>query len=113
MPALNPGPLEAAVPGPTRRRVWKHPELRSHSLLVLTLDQLRLAPLAGPPKPETVAAAEAGADLDALLGPLTTVVKLAAARRVRLDLLTNSLIVEYAGAGAGVSRLTVVFATPV
>src|SRR5437763_1236865 len=60
MPAPNAPPLEAAVPGRTRRRAWKHPELRSHSLLVLTLDRMHLAPLAGDPKPETVAAVGPG-----------------------------------------------------
>jgi hypothetical protein len=112
MPALNPSPLDAAVPGRTRRRVWKHPELKSHSLLVLTFDRLHLAPLAGDPKPETVAAAEAGADLDDLLGPLATEVVLAAVRQLRLDLLANSLIVEYAAGAHGHSRLTITFATP-
>jgi hypothetical protein len=108
MPALNPPPLEAAVPGPTRRRVWKHPELKSHSQLVLALDRMHLAPLAGGPKPETLAAVEAGADLDELLGPLATVIDLATVNHVRLDLLSNSLVVEYSGRG----RLTVVFTTP-
>jgi hypothetical protein len=112
MPALKQLPPGTALHSQVRRRIWKHPELRSHSLLVLTLDQFHLAPLAGPPKPEMVAAVEAGGDLNELFGPLATVVKLASVRRVRLDLLTNSLIVEYAGSGSGTSGLTVVFATP-
>jgi hypothetical protein len=122
MPALNAHPpgtavTVAALTGTARRRVWKHPDLQSHSLMVLTPDRLHLAPLAGDPKPEAVAAAEQGADLDDLLGPLATVVELATVRRVKLDLLTNSLVVEYRPTGGGTerlaaSRLTVVFATP-
>lgn len=112
MPALTALPLDVAVPGNTRRRLWKQPELKSHSLLVLTLDQLRLAPLSGPPRPETVAAIEAGGDLDDLLGPLATAISLAAVRRVNLDLLANSVVLEYAGAGRGTSRLVIVFTTP-
>ena len=111
MPALKPSPpLDAATLPPSRRRVWKHPELTSHSLLVLTFDEIRLAPLAGVPRPEVVAAAELGADLDDLLGPLATAVPLAAVRRARLDLLTNSLVLEYT-TGRSTSRLVVAFAT--
>jgi len=113
MPALKAPPLlEQTLTVSTRRRVWKHPELRSHSLLVLSFDELRLAPLAGPPKPETVAALEAGADLDEVLGPLATAVELANVRQVKLDLLTNSVVVDYDGGVRGRSRLSVVFATP-
>lgn len=111
MPALKSAPTDPTGPGQIRCRVWKHPELNSHSLLVLTRDRLHLAPLGGSPKPEVVAAAEAGADLDKLLGPLATVVNLPAVRRLRLDLLSNALIVEYA-AGLGLARLTITFATP-
>jgi hypothetical protein len=78
---------------------------------VLTLDQLHLAPLAGTPKADTLAAVAAGADLDDLLGPLSTVVELSSVRRVKLDLLTNTLSIEYVGAGGGTRRATVVFAT--
>ncbi len=113
MPALKSLSVDAAsVTGPLRRRVWKFPELRSHSLLVMCVDELRLAPLAGAPKPELVDAVEAGADLEDWLGSLATVVELASIRRVKLDLLTNSLIVEYRGNGQARSRLTIVFSTP-
>ncbi|MDB5313777.1 MAG: hypothetical protein JWO38_7979 [Gemmataceae bacterium] len=112
MPILNAAPVEATVPGQARRRVWVHPELRSHSLLVLTPDRLYLAPLSGCPKPETVAAVEAGIDLDDHLGSLATVVDLATVRRARLDLLSNSLVVEYVCGRLGKSQMTVVFATP-
>lgn len=112
MPVLNVAPPGTALHAQVRRRVWACPELKSHSLLVLTLDQIRLAPLTGAPKPETVAAIEAGADLDELLGPLATGVILANVRWVRLDLLTNSLAIEYLGARKGRSFVRVVFATP-
>jgi hypothetical protein len=112
MLGLNSIPLEAALPGHTRRRTWSHPELSSHTVLVLTFDRLYLAPLTGSPKPEVLAAIEAGADLDALLGPLTTVIDLVAIRQLKLDLLTNSLNIEYAGSGElGRSRLRLTFAT--
>jgi hypothetical protein len=112
MPALNSIPLETTLPGHIRRRVWFHPELSSHSVVVLTFDHLHLAPLTGPPKSETVAAIESGADLDVLLGPLTTVIDLAAIRQLTLDLLTNSLNIEYAGSGIGKNRLRITFSNP-
>jgi hypothetical protein len=105
--------LGAALAARPPRRTWAHPELASHSLLVLTLDRLYLAPLVGDPKPETLAAVQAGTDLDKLFGPLDTILDLAAVRRLKLDLLTNSLLVEYAGGGAAGTRwVTVAFATP-
>jgi hypothetical protein len=105
-------PLETTLPGASRRRVWAHPDLASHSLLVLTFDRIYLAPLAGPPKPEVLAAVEAGGDLDALLGPLAVVIDLAGVTRLNLDLVTNSLVVEYVGGGLGTSRARLTFATP-
>ena len=112
MPVVNASTLETTLPGATRRRVWAHPDAKSHSLVVLTFDRLLAAPLAGPPKPEVVSAVESGGDLDELLGPLAVAVDLVAVRRVQLDLLTNSLAVEYAHGGLGTRRLTVTFATP-
>jgi hypothetical protein len=110
MPALRTMPPETAPPGSTRRRVWAYPEARSHSLVVLTGARLMAAPLAGPPRPEVVAAVEAGGDLDELLGPLAVGVDLPAVRHVTLDLLANSLVIEHAH-GPGTRRLTVSFAT--
>lgn len=91
--------------------MWSHPELSSHSVLVLTSNRLYLAPLTGTPKSETVAAIEAGLDLDQLLGSLATVVELAAIRRLTLDLLTNSLTIEYAGSAINRSRLRLTFSS--
>src|SRR5579872_3498594 len=112
MPVLNSTPLDTTIPGHTRRRMWSHPELSSHSVLVLTYDRLYLAPLTGSPKSETLAAIEAGVDLDALLGSLTTVIDLEDICQITLDLLTNSLAIEYAGRSLKRSRLRVTFATP-
>src|SRR5262245_26039591 len=112
MPVVNASTLETALPGATRRRVWAHPEAKSHSLVVLAFDRLLAAPLPGAPKPEVVPAAENGGDLDELLGPLAVAVSLATVRNVKLDLLTNSLVVEYVKNGSGAGRLIVVFASP-
>jgi hypothetical protein len=92
--------------------MWSHPELSSHSVLVLTYDRVYLAPLTGSPKSETLAAIEAGVDIDALLGSLTTVIDLDNIRQITLDLLTNSLAIEYAGKSLKRSRLRITFATP-
>lgn len=97
--------------GLSRRRVWAHPDLTSHSLLVLTFDRLYLAPLAGA-TPETRGAIESVADPDDVLGPLAVVIDLISVRRMKLDLLTNSLVLEYVGGGMGTSRQRVTFATP-
>jgi hypothetical protein len=105
--ALGPAPATTV-----KRRMWTNPELTSHSLLVLTPDLVYLAPLGSDPRPEALAAVAAGGDVDAILGPLATTVDLAGVRRVKLDLLTNSLAVEYVGRGLGTSRATVTFATP-
>jgi hypothetical protein len=112
MLGLNSIPLESAPPGHARRRTWYHPELSSHTVLVLTFDRLYLAPLTGSPKPEMLAAIESGADLDALLGSLTTVIDVVAMRQLTLDLLTNSLNIEYAGNRLVKGRLRITFATP-
>ena len=107
-----PSPLETAHPAHSRRRVWQHPDLTSHSLLVLTFEQIHLTAEAGNPKPEVVAAIEAGADLEQILGSLAVVIDLVSVRRLRLDLQTNSLIIEYVSSGLGTSRQRVTFATP-
>ncbi len=109
--AVKPSPLEASLHGNARRRVWAFPDAQSHSLVVLTFNALHLAPRAGEPKPGTVAALEGGADLDEILGPLATTVELTAVRRVELDLLTNSLVLQYVGPAWASARLVVRFAT--
>jgi hypothetical protein len=106
MPALL---TAAALPRPG---VWTAPDVRSHSLVVLAPPRLYLAPLTGDPRPETVVALEAGGSADAILGPLATAIDLAAVRRVRLDLLANTLHVEYTAGGRGKAKAAVTFATP-
>ena len=103
--------VHAPVTAQSRRRVWAHPDLTSHSLLVLTSDRLYLAPADASPDPELVAAAEAGADPDELLGPDATVLELSSIRRVKLDLLANELTIHSAGA-TGPNPLTLGFASP-
>lgn len=108
--------LDSTLPGATRRRLWAHPDVRSHSVVVLTFERLHVAPLTGAPRPEflaaTVAAIAGGDDIDDLLGPFALAVDLAAVRGVTLDLHTNALVVEYAKGGAATAALTLVFATP-
>src|SRR5262245_33439783 len=111
MPFANAIALDTS-PGQTRRQVWSCPEVKSHSRLVLACDRLHAAPLAGEPEMGTRAAIEAGADLDELFGPDAVAVDYVAIRHAKLDLLTNSLIVEYAGGGNNTRQLTVVFASP-
>jgi hypothetical protein len=112
MPAVNAKISESTLLGSARRRMWVYPDVKSHSLVVLTLEQLYVTPLAGPPKPDLVVAIEAGCDLGEELGPLAVVVDLAAVRNAKLDLLANSLVIEYATDGRNTGRLTIVFATP-
>ena len=111
MPATIPGPFHAAVTGQARRRVWARPDLQSHSLLILSADRLYLSPIDATLESELVAAAEAGADPDELLGPDATVLELGSIRRVKLDLLANELTIRSGGA-TGPNPLTVVFASP-
>ena len=112
MPSLAASLLETVIPGPTPRRIWQSPEVQSHALVLLTFDRLYLAPTGGQPSAGRVAALEKGAEIEAVLGPLATVVNLSAVRQAKLDLVTNSLALDYAVRGQGPSRMTVVFANP-
>src|SRR5262245_44081802 len=80
-------PSDTTVPGWALRHVWAAPELASHSVLVLTLPRIYLAPGTEPPKPERIAVLEKSYDLETTLGPRTTAIDLASIRRVRLDLI--------------------------
>jgi hypothetical protein len=92
-------PVDTAFPGLTRRRTWAAPDVVSHSLLALTFQKLYLAPAGAAARPETVGAIVKGTDLDAVFGPLGTVVELAKVTRVRFDLLANSLTLVYPQSG--------------
>jgi hypothetical protein len=102
--------LGTPPPGSSKRRIWAYPEVISHSLVVLTPDRLYLAPLGSDPRPETIAAITAGGDMDDLLGPLATSIDLIGVQRVKLDLLSNSLLIDCVGRYS-TSRATVTFAT--
>jgi len=108
MPVLDAYAPPTEVSQPALRRVWPHPELQSHSLLVLTLDQIYLSPLTGPPRPEVVAAADFGDDLNELLGSVVTIIELASIRRLKLDLLLNSITIEYIKSGSA-QRVSLAF----
>jgi len=112
-PAVQPDIADTTLPGATRRRVWAAPEVRSHSLLVLSLTKLFVTPDSGPPKPETVSALERGMDVESLLGPAAMTVDLFAIQRLRLDLASNTLAIDYhVGRGTPTRhRIAVVFAT--
>jgi hypothetical protein len=107
-----PLPSDTAVPGLTRRRIWAAPEVVSHSLIVLTLPRLYLAPPTGEPKAETLKALERAFDVESLLGPLSTTIDLASIRRVRLDLLKNTVRIDHAAARGGHVRSELVFKNP-
>jgi hypothetical protein len=63
-------------------------------------------------KAETVAAAENGADVEELFGPLTVVVNLPTVTRAVLDLETNTVQVDFTGGSdrPGMSRVSATFA---
>ncbi len=88
-------PQETTAPGIARRRVWQAPAVRSHSLLCLTFARLYLAPENFVLPPDTPGAILNGADLDATLGPLATAIDLPTIQRVKLDMTTNTLTVDY------------------
>lgn len=92
--------------------MWTHPEVESHSLVLLTFDQLHVVPLADAPDTDVVAAIEAGDDIDVLLGSSTVAIDLIAIRQLKLDLLANAIKIEYVNGGISTSQLTVTFTTP-
>jgi hypothetical protein len=104
-------PSDTTIPGLTRRRIWKAPELQSHSLLVMTLPRLYLTPYTGEPKPELLAAVENVPLVDTILGPLATVIDLQAIRRVRLDLLTNTVTIDHQTANSKLVQVLITFTT--
>lgn len=105
MPGLNfAPPPETVFPDIVPRRTWSYPELCSHALLVLTPDRLYLTPL-GNSDSQAIAA-----DSEAL--PATAkVLDLAVIRHLQLDLLTNTVAIDYAGAGSETCRQVITFAT--
>ncbi|HET6572295.1 MAG TPA: hypothetical protein VFG68_01745 [Fimbriiglobus sp.] len=88
LPALT----DTVFPGFTRRRVWRAPEVISHSLIVLTATRLYLVPLGVKPPADI----EDTPDLNAALGPAATAVELSAVRQLSHDLLAFTLQLECA-----------------
>ena len=91
-------PSDTTIPGETRRRIWAMPEVRSHSMLLLTATGLHLAPSMGVPREETVTALQNGGDPETLIGPLGTTVPYALVRSVTLHLSENRIRVKYQSA---------------
>ncbi len=87
--------IDTSIPGLTRRRVWSAPSVVSHSVLALTFQKLYLAPAGVNLRADTEATIINGGDLEAIFGPLGTVVDLSKVSRVRFDLVANSLTLEY------------------
>ncbi len=97
----------------TRRRVWSSPDLSSHSTLVLTDDRIYLVPAEGSrPALERLEALRGDQPLDELFGPRAVVIDLIAVSRLRLDLTTNALTVNYLGNGYATFTQKIVFASP-
>jgi hypothetical protein len=93
----NPVLTDTTLPAPSRR-VWRAPEVRSHSLVVLTPTRLYLSPPGADAEPGDV------------LGLPATAVELAAVRRVVHDLTADTLRVEYAAGRS--AEAVIAFATP-
>lgn len=83
----------------------------SHSLMVLTLPRLFLAPATGGAHSESVQALEQGADIESVVGPLATVIDLHSIKRVQLDLVQNSLRIEYINTLTGKASTAIRFAS--
>lgn len=111
-PLSAPVPSDTAIPGLLRRRVWAAPEVASHSLVVLTLPRLYLAPPTLAFKPEKVTALEKSLDLDTEIGPLATTIELNRIHRVRLDLVRNAVRIEHTLAHGGRLKSDLVFNQP-
>lgn len=102
---------DTTLQGAQRRRVWQNPEVHSHSLVVLTVLRLYLTPQTGPPPASVLANLEQTYDLDSALGPYATTIELSSVRRVTLDLLTNTLKLDYRTAAGHVAQVAISFAT--
>jgi hypothetical protein len=92
--ALDPA-IDTTVPGHTRRRIWLAPAIQSHSLVVLTLTKISLAPAAVKVNAQLAQRIQNGADVEGTLGELVTTIDISTIQRVKFDLVTNSLTIEY------------------
>ena len=112
MPALQVTSDDATLPGPVRQRVWAAPEVRSHSLALVTFSRLYLAPLTSAlPHPEIVADLEEGGDGAGVFRNRGTAIELHSVNRVQLDLLTDTITIDYT-TESGPETVTIVLDTP-
>ncbi len=103
-------PSNTTIPGLAQRRVWKAPEVTSHSLVVLTLPRLYLTPMTGSPKTEVISQLETVRAVDAFLGPLATVIDMHTIRRVRLELAEHTITIDHPMANSPNGRTIITFA---
>ena len=92
--ALDPA-IDTTVPGMTRRRIWLAPAVQSHSLIMLTLTKLSVAPATVTVNPHLVQRIQNGADIEATLGEFVTTIEISSIHRVKFDLVSNALTIEY------------------
>jgi hypothetical protein len=104
-------PSDTTIPGLAQRRVWKAPEVTSHSLVVMTLPRLYLTPMTGEPKTDVVGQLQTVRRVDAFLGPLATAIDLHAVRRVKLDLATQTVSIDHFTGNDPRARVAIRFAT--
>ncbi|QEL14691.1 hypothetical protein [Limnoglobus roseus] len=103
-------PSDTTIPGLAQRRVWKAPDVTSHSLVVLTLPRLYLTPMTGSPKTEVISQLETVRAVDSFLGPLATAIDLYTVRRVKLDLKDHTVTIDHQMANSPNGRTVIRFA---
>jgi hypothetical protein len=109
-PVRQYSPSDTAIPGLVERRIWKAPELTSHSMVVLTLPRLYLTPMTGVPKTEVLGQLQTSLEIDKLLGSYATSIDLHTIMRVKLNLITNTVNIDYRTANVPMARTSIVFA---
>ena len=107
---VAPSPSDTTVPGLAQRRVWKAPEVLSHSLVVMTLPRLYLTPMTGAPKSEVVGQLQTVRMVDMFLGPLATAIDLHAIRRVKYELAASRVTIDHFTQNDPNARTTIQFA---
>lgn len=115
-PSYSSGPvsgIETLSPGSTRRRVFVHPDVKSHSMLVLTFARLYLGdPSPSAPDPDVVDSIEnGGAPVEKVLGSRMVQIDLPFVKRVKLDVPAATVTLEYANLGT-VRSAAIAFAGP-
>ena len=108
---VAPSPSDTTIPGLSQRRVWKAPDVTSHSLVVLTLPRLYLTPMTGEPKTEVIGQLQTVRMVDAFLGPLATAIDLHAVRRVKFELAAHAVTIDHFTDNDPKARTVIQFAT--